>query len=60
MSDSSNLGIQIRSLRDHATTLRKLARDEIDNEEGVKSLIRHADDLERQAKELEVKLISSH
>jgi hypothetical protein len=49
------LGIYIRSLRDRAATVRRLARD-IANEEAVKSLHKHADDLDRKAKELESKI----
>lgn len=58
MTGSGDLGIYIRSLRDRAATARRLAQ-EIDNEEAARSLQRHADDLDRQAKDLEGK-ISRH
>jgi len=55
ITGSGDLGIYIRSLRDRAATVRRLARD-IKNEETVRSLNRHADELDRKAKELEDKI----
>ena len=57
MSDitgSAELGIYIRSLRDRAATVRRLARD-ISDKAAVKDLNKHAEELDRQAEELESK-----
>jgi predicted nucleic acid-binding Zn-ribbon protein len=55
INGAGELGIYVRSLRDRAATVRRLARD-ITNEEAVRSLHKHADELERKASELESKI----
>jgi predicted nucleic acid-binding Zn-ribbon protein len=54
MSDSGSgeLGIYIRSLRNRAATVRRLAQD-IDDKAAVRNLNKHAEELDRQAEELE-------
>lgn len=53
-TSSGELGIFIRSLRDRAATVRRLARD-ISDKAAVKDLNKHAEELDRQAEELESK-----
>ena len=55
ITSSGELGIYIRSLRDRAATVRRLARD-MSDEEAVRSLHKHADELDRKATELESKI----
>jgi hypothetical protein len=50
----TELGIYIRSLRDRAATVRRLARD-ISDKAAVKDLNKHAEELDQQAEELESK-----
>jgi hypothetical protein len=55
MSDithSGELGIYIRSLRDRAATVRRLAQD-ITDKAAAQDLHKHAEELDRQAAELE-------
>ena len=54
ITGSGELGIYIRSLRDRAATVRRLARD-ISDKAAVKDLNKHAEELDRQAEELESK-----
>lgn len=54
ITGSGELGIYIRSLRDRAATVRRLARD-ISDKAAVKDLNKHAEELDRQAEELEGK-----
>ena len=55
MTSPGELGIYLRSLRDRAATVRRLARD-ISDKAAVRDLNKHADELDRQAKELESKI----
>jgi hypothetical protein len=55
ITGSGELGIYIRSLRDRAATVRRLARD-ISDKEAVRSIHKHADELDRKANELESKI----
>ena len=54
ITGSAELGIYIRSLRDRAATVRRLAQD-ISDQAAVKDLNKHAEELDRQAEELESK-----
>jgi hypothetical protein len=54
-TDPAELGIYIRSLRDRAATVRRLARD-LSDKAAVKDLNLHAEELDRQATKLESKI----
>ena len=54
ITSSGELGIYIRSLRDRAATVRRLAQD-ISDKGAAKDLNKHAEELDRQAQELESK-----
>jgi hypothetical protein len=56
ITGSGDLGNFIRDLRDRAALTRRIAEEVSDNE-AVKSLKKHAHDLEQQAKDLEDRLL---
>ena len=52
ITDSGDSGRYIQELRDRAATVRRISR-ELSDDEAAKSLAKHAQDLEREAKQLE-------